>query len=53
MPVLKVLADANKKYLDTDTTDQYEEVKIDLTVDLKDSFYMPNTSSKTTNFTKE
>ena len=53
MPVLKITADANKNYQDTEITDQYEEVKIDVTVDLKDSFSLPNTSAKTTNFTKE
>ena len=53
MPVLKLTGNANKKYLQTETTNEYEEVKIDITVDLKDSFNLPNTSAKTTNFTKE
>lgn len=53
MPVLKITADANRNYQDTEITGEYEEVKIDVTVDLKDSFSLPNTSAKTTNFTKE
>ena len=53
MPVLKITANANKKYLETETTEFYEEIKIDVTVDVKDSFNLPNTSAKTTNFTKD